>query len=117
MANPPQFPLLRLDPPKLGGRKTRKLGIAPVRKFGRVNQRNRPPGILLQRLSQVFAEGRDPLELRADPTGLAPERLLVFELTADVQNFARAAAHIPGLECAEDLERAPMRKIRALRST
>jgi hypothetical protein len=54
----------------------------------------------------VFAEGRDPLELRTDPTGLAPERLLVFELTADVQNFARAAANIPGLEFigAEDLE-------------
>jgi hypothetical protein len=57
-------------------------------------------------LAQAFAEGRDPLELRADPAGLAPERLLVFELTADVQNFARAAANVPGLEFidAEDLE-------------
>jgi hypothetical protein len=57
-------------------------------------------------LAQVVAEGRDPLELRADPTGLAPERLLVFELTADVQNFVRAAANVPGLEfiAAEDLE-------------
>ena len=46
------------------------------------------------------------MELRADPAGLAPERLLVFELTADVQNFARAAANIPGLEFigAQDLE-------------
>ena len=46
------------------------------------------------------------MELRADPAGLAPERLLVFELTADVQNFARAAANVPGLEFidAEDLE-------------
>lgn len=60
----------------------------------------------MQRLAQAFAEGRDPLELRADPAGLAPERLLVFELTTDVQNFARAAAQIPGLEFigAEDLE-------------
>jgi Subtilase family len=57
-------------------------------------------------LAQAFAEGRDPLELRADPAGLAPERLLVFELTADVQNFARAAANVPGLEFigAEDLQ-------------
>jgi hypothetical protein len=57
-------------------------------------------------LAQAFAGGRDPLELRADPAGLAPERLLVFELTADVQNFARAAANVPGLEFidAEDLE-------------
>ena len=29
---------------------------------------------------------------------MAPERLLVFELTNDVQNFARAAAQVPGLE-------------------
>jgi hypothetical protein len=57
-------------------------------------------------LAQVLGEGRDPLELRADPTGLAPERLLVFELTSDVQNFVRAAANVPGLEfiAAEDLE-------------
>ena len=53
-----------------------------------------------------MAEGRDPLELRADPAGLAPERLLVFELTGNIQNFVRAAAHVPGLEFidAEDLE-------------
>lgn len=49
-------------------------------------------------MAQAFAEGRDPLELRADAAGLAPERLLVFELTTDVQNFARAAAAVPGLE-------------------
>ncbi len=49
-------------------------------------------------MAQTFADGRDPLELRDDPSGLAPERLLVFELTGDVQNFARAAAQVPGLE-------------------
>jgi hypothetical protein len=37
---------------------------------------------------------------------MAPERLLVFELTGDISNFARAAARVPGLEFlgAEDLE-------------
>ena len=46
------------------------------------------------------------LELRADPAGLAPERLLVFELTGSVQNFARAATQVPGLElvASEDLD-------------
>jgi len=29
-------------------------------------------------MAQFFADGRDPLELRADPAGLAPERLLVL---------------------------------------
>lgn len=50
--------------------------------------------------------GSNPLELRADPAGLAPERLLAFELTGDVQNFVRAAQQVPGLEfiVADDLE-------------
>src|SRR5580700_11406304 len=106
MANPSQYPLLRLDPPNLGGRRARSPGFPPTRKYEPAEQRARPPGVLLQRLAQVLGEGRDPLELRADPTGLAPERLLVFELTADVQNFARAAANVPGLEfiAAEDIE-------------
>src|SRR6266849_5566998 len=98
MPNPSQYPLLRLDPPSPGGRRVRSPGFPHIRKYPAAEQRNRPPGLLLQRLAQAFAEGRDPLELRADPAGLAPERLLVFELTADVQNFARAAANISGLE-------------------
>ncbi|WP_395943320.1 S8 family peptidase [Brevundimonas sp.] len=46
------------------------------------------------------------LQLRADPGGLAPERLLVFELTGDVGGFIRAAALVPGLEFvgADELE-------------
>lgn len=57
-------------------------------------------------MHQALSEGRDPLELRADPAGLAPERLLVFELTFGVQKFASAVAKVPGLESigAEDLE-------------
>lgn len=38
------------------------------------------------------------MELRRDPNGLAPERLLVFDLTGDVQKFAQAARRISGLE-------------------
>ena len=106
MAKPPQFPLLRLDPPKAGGRQKRKAAFPPPRQFGAAEQLGRRPGQELQRLAQTFAAGRDPLELRADAAGLAPERLLVFELTTDVQNFARAAQLVPGLEFigAEDLE-------------
>jgi hypothetical protein len=46
------------------------------------------------------------LQLRADPNSLAPERLLVFEVTGSVQNFAKAVARIVGLEFAgeEELE-------------
>lgn len=107
MAKLPQYPLLRLDPPKAGARQKRKAGgFAPPRKFTPAEQAARRAGLELQRLAQAFGAGRDPLELRADPDGLAPERLLVFELTDDVQNFARAAANVPGLEfiAAEGLE-------------
>ncbi|MGN6496892.1 MAG: S8 family peptidase [Tsuneonella sp.] len=46
------------------------------------------------------------LELRADPNALAPERLLVFELTGGVMKFHEAVRRIAGLEFlgAEDIE-------------
>lgn len=46
------------------------------------------------------------MQLRADPHSLAPERLLVFEVTGSVANFAKAVARIEGLEFAgeEELE-------------
>lgn len=91
--------MLRLDPPKDGDRQKRKSNFGGGgRKFAPSDQANRAPGQQLQRLAQVFAEGRDPMALRADPAGLAPERLLVFELTGDIQNFARVAQAVPGLE-------------------
>lgn len=116
MAKPPQYPLLRLDPPKPGDRQKRKGGFGGARQYDPTEQANRPPGQRLQRLAQAFAEGRDPLELRDDAAGLAPERLLVFELTTDVQNFARAAAQVPGLEFvgAEELEGDELDKAPAL---
>lgn len=105
MKHPPQFPLLRLDPPKVADRKKRK-SFVRARQFGAAEQAARPVGQRMQHLTQFLNEDRDPLELRQDPAGLAPERLLVFELTGDIQNFARAAAYVPGLEMvsAEDIE-------------
>lgn len=46
------------------------------------------------------------LQLRADPDSLAPERLLVFELTGGVMQFTAAVRLVPGLEFlgAEDLD-------------
>lgn len=45
-------------------------------------------------------------QLRADPDALAPERLLVFELTGGVMQFTEAVRLVPGLEFlgAEDLD-------------
>lgn len=44
------------------------------------------------------------MRLTADANALAPERLLVFEVTGSVQNFARAVARIAGLEFAGEEE-------------
>lgn len=44
------------------------------------------------------------LELRADATALAPERLLVFEVRGAVSNFAAAVRRVPGLELIDEEE-------------
>ncbi len=42
------------------------------------------------------------LELRSDPTALAPERLLVFEVRGSVSNFVNAIRNVPGLELIDE---------------
>ena len=49
------------------------------------------------RLSQAFDSENPTLELRQDPAGIAPERALVFETAASIQNFARVARDL-GIE-------------------
>lgn len=41
-------------------------------------------------------------ELRSDPTALAPERLLVFEVRGSVSKFANAIRNVPGLELIDE---------------
>ncbi len=42
--------------------------------------------------------------MRADPTALAPERLLVFKVTGSIQNFVNAVNKITGLELIDEEE-------------
>ena len=52
----------------------------------------------------MLDRGQDPAELRNDPTALAPESLLVFELQKSHIAFARAISTVPGLKIyAEDI--------------
>lgn len=44
------------------------------------------------------------LSLRADPSALAPERLLVFEVKGSISAFARAINNVPGLELIDEEE-------------
>jgi hypothetical protein len=49
---------------------------------------------------------RDPagMELRGDPTALAPERLIVFDVAGSIQNFAAAVRRVDGLEWVDEEE-------------
>jgi len=72
-------------------------------------------GPKFRRLADVLARDPAGLELTTDPTALAPESLLVFEVGGTIRNFVRAAANVPGLEfideeelSADDGEKAPL---------
>ena len=59
-----------------------------------------------ERLRNVFDADRDPLTLRDDPAGIAPERALVLEIAGTIDDFQRAARRIAGLEYLADEETA-----------
>ena len=62
-------------------------------------------GPALGRLRDALARGPDRvLELRRDPTALAPDRVIVFEVAGTVADFARAAEGVRGLEVMVEYE-------------
>lgn len=87
-------PILRLPNP-----------TATVRLKGRQDKRRRPRGGGRQgqgarfgdqfaRLEDAFRGDAPEVLLRQDPSGIAPERALVFETILPIQNFQKAAARI-----------------------
>ena len=98
-------PLLRLNEPTPVPKRLSGSGGTPSRKFDRPGQAQ-SHGPVFTQLRNVLNAQNPAMELRADPNSLAPERLLVFEVTGSVANFATAVARINGLEFAgeEELE-------------
>lgn len=92
-------PLLRLNNPKITPRRSSGGGGASARKFGREAQAQ-AHGPIFRQLRRILDRTDANLQLRADPNSLAPERLLVLEVTGSVQNFAKAVSRIAGLEFA-----------------
>lgn len=96
-------PLLRLTPqterPRAVGRQ-RNMPRPEAFSMARQAQRIGPK---FTRLADVLARG-DALELRVDPTALAPERLLVFEVRGTIGAFADAVRGVPGLELIDEEE-------------
>lgn len=91
---PRERPILRLPDPRPARRKKAKPPRIPQpRGPGRGRQ-----GVRLgARFAELARMVREPVELAEDPTGIAPERALVFETAGSIQDFARAA-RVVGLE-------------------
>lgn len=107
MPSDPTKPLLRLipqaDQPRPVGRQR---PIPRPDPFPQARQ-TAAFGPRFTRLAEVLGRGGDALMLRADAAGLAPERLLVFELRGGVSAFASAIAQINGLELVDEEEMEP----------
>ena len=92
------FPLLPLPPPDvrnpLPGR-----GFVPSRPHGPNRQRqSQRLGPVFDRLATTLDGDGDRLVLGDDPGGLAPERVIVFEVAGSIGDFAAACRRVPGLE-------------------
>ena len=104
MASDPTRPLLRVRP-----------RVAQDRPVGRRRPVPRPEPFPAERQARTFSPKfsrladvlrRDPtgMELRGDPTAMAPERVLVFEVRGPLNAFAAAIRRVPGLELVDEEE-------------
>jgi hypothetical protein len=92
------FPLLRLRDPAKSNRPRGGGGGGKLFLPGSSRQRERI-GPQFSRLSQVISSSDEAaLSLRADPSSIAPERAIVFEIAGTLKDFYKAAQRIPGLE-------------------
>jgi hypothetical protein len=104
MAGDPTKPLLQLTPSNQTARPTGKpLKIPRPTKFSPAAQ-NAAFGPRFRRLDEALRRDPSGLTLRADPSALAPERLLVFEVRGAVGTFANAIKKVPGLELIDEEE-------------
>lgn len=55
-------------------------------------------GPKFDRLASILERDQSGMELRSDPSALAPERLLVFEVRGSIQTFVNAIGKVQGLE-------------------
>ncbi len=91
----PERPLLRLPTPSPSTPPPGPRGGSNIR-FPSGGRQRAAFAPVFNRLREALARGGT--ELRQDPNGLAPERVIVFEIAGTVQNFLNAVARVRGLE-------------------
>lgn len=99
----PTRPLLRLPAPS-EVKAPPGFGRGPKIRFPAKSRQKEHFGPVFGRLSSVLSKDNGSIELRDDPTNLAPERVIVFEIAGTVDNFFKAVARIDGLEFMAELE-------------
>lgn len=104
MPSDPTKPLLRLSPKADQPRQVGRPSYVPSPDNFPRNRQTQTFGPRFDRLAQVLARGDSALELLSDPSGLAPERLLVFEVRGSINAFANAVLNIAGLELIDEEE-------------
>lgn len=97
------YPLLPVPKPGPDRRPNGSRGESRIQTPSRARQRERL-GPTFQRLQDVFDQNRDPVVLREDPLGIAPERALIFEVAGSISDFSAAVARIGGLDFLADEE-------------
>ena len=98
-----EYPLLPLppsepgEPPDPPGFPQRGPGLSPQRQGQRL-------GPEFKRLQTVLASDERGLSLRADPSSIAPERALVFEVARSIKDFYQLVTKTQGFEFLADEE-------------
>jgi hypothetical protein len=99
----PERPLLRLPTPNPVALPRGGGGGAPIRFPSKRRQRDQFDP-LFSRLRSVLSKRDGAVTLRDDPSSLAPDRVIVFEIAGTIQNFLKAVARIEGLEFMAEYE-------------
>ncbi len=104
MASDPRKPLLKLTPGPDRRRPAGRAQFVPSPEPFPLTRQNQVFGQKFNRLERVLRRRDGALALRADPLGLAPERLLVFEVRGSISAFAAAVQKVEGLELVDEEE-------------
>jgi len=96
-------PLLRLPTPNAIAAPKGHGGGAGMR-FPAKGRQRELFGPVFNRLRAVLKKEKGALELRDDPSSLAPDRVIVFEIAGTIADFLKAIARIDGLEFMAEYE-------------